>query len=106
MDLVTGLQGSVILVLTAVSLGLTGFAAIDSLRHTKNQYLAVGRQTKVFWVAILGVAFLLAIVRIGAPTDLFNVVAVIAAGVYLADQRPKLKQVKGGRGSSGPYGPY
>jgi hypothetical protein len=32
---------------------------------------------------------------------------VVAAGIYLADLKPKLKQVGGGSGSSyGPYGPY
>jgi hypothetical protein len=41
------------------------------------------------------------------PLGILNVAGVIAAGVYLADLRPKLKQLGGGRGSSsGPYGPY
>jgi hypothetical protein len=105
-NLVFGVQSSILLVLAVASLALTGFAALDSLRHGQNQYRAVGRQTKVFWVAILAVGFLLSIVSITDPLRFYNLIAVVAAGVYLADQRPKLKQVKGGRGSSGPYGPY
>ncbi len=106
MNLITGVQTSVLYVLAAVSLGLTGFAAVNSLFHSPSQYQAVGRQTKPFWAGILGIAFLLSIVSIAQPLSLFNLIAVIAAGVYLADQRPKLLQVRGGRGSSGPYGPY
>jgi Protein of unknown function (DUF2516) len=41
------------------------------------------------------------------PLGILNVAGVIAAGVYLADTRPKLKQVGGGGStSSGPYGPW
>jgi hypothetical protein len=102
---VGSVQNLLLLVLAVASLGLTGFAALDSFRHGTNLYPAIGRQTKVFWVAILTVAFLVAVIFFpyGALSFL-NVLGVVAAGVYLADVRPKLKQVRGG--SSGPYGPY
>ena len=63
--------------------------------------------SKPVWLGILGAAFLVAIVSLGYPIGFLNVIGVVAAGVYLADLRPKLKQVGGGSGSSyGPYGPY
>ena len=46
----------------------------------------------------------------GSPGTLgiLNVVGVIAAGVYLADLKPKLKSIGGGGSGTqyGPYGPY
>ena len=78
---------------------------VDSLRYKPNLYQAVGRQTKTFWVAVLVVAFLIAVVSFWNVLFLLNVVGVIAAAVYMADVRPKLKQVSGRGGGSG-YGMY
>ena len=109
MDILGPVQSAVLLVLGLGALGLTGFAAVDSMRFGSNLYPAIGRQTKIFWVAVLVVAFLVAIVSFGYALGLLNIIGVVAAGVYLADVRPKLQQVSGGRGSGGsqgPYGPY
>lgn len=110
MDILGPVQGVVLLILGVGALGLTGFAAVDSMRFRSTLYPAIGRQTKAFWVAILVVAFLVAIVSFNYALGLLNVIGVIAAGVYLADVRPKLQQVNGSGGSGtsgyGPYGPY
>ena len=79
------------------------------LRRKGNLFPHVGRLSKGAWLGILGAAFAIAIVSLGSPNTLglLNVVGVVAAGIYLADLKPKLKQVGGGSGSSyGPYGPY
>jgi len=59
-------------------------------------------------MSILIAAFLISIVYSGSPGTLgiLNVIGVVAAGVYLAEVRPKLRQIDGGGRSSGPYGPY
>lgn len=107
MNILGPVQGVVLLILGIGALGLTGFAAVDAARFRANLYPAVGRQTKVFWVAILAVAFMVAIVSFNYALGFLNVLGVVAAGIYLADVRPKLQQVSGGRGSGqGPYGPY
>ena len=54
---------------------------------------------------MLVVAFLIAVVSFWNVLFLLNVVGVIAAAVYMADVRPKLKQVSGRGGGSG-YGTY
>jgi hypothetical protein len=106
-DILGPVQSFVLLLLGIGALALTGFAAVDALRYRAQLYPAVGRQTKVFWVAILVVAFLLAIVFFFSAISFLNVIGVVAAGVYLADVRPKLKAVSGGGGTGyGPYGPY
>ena len=105
MDILGPVQSFVLLILGIAALAFTGFAAVDSLRYTSNLYQAVGRQTKPFWVALLVVAFLIAVVSFWNVLFLLNVVGVIAAAVYMADVRPKLKQVSGRGGGSG-YGMY
>lgn len=107
MNLVGSVQSFVLLVLGIGSLILTGFAFIDVLRRKGSLFPHVGRLTKPVWLGILAAAFLIAVVSLFAPLGILNIAGVIAAGVYLADLRPKLKQVGGGSGSSyGPYGPY
>lgn len=105
MDILGPVQSFVLLILGIAALAFTGFAAVDSLRYKPNLYQAVGRQTKTFWVAVLVVAFLIAVVSFWNVLFLLNVVGVIAAAVYMADVRPKLKQVSGRGGGSG-YGMY
>ena len=107
MDLVGNLQNGVLLLLGIGSLLLTGFAFFDVLRRKASLFPHVGRLTKPVWLGILGAAFLISIVSFGYSSTLgfLNVIGVIAAGVYLADLRPKLKEISGGGGSQqGPYG--
>ena len=108
MDLVHSVQEFVLLILGVGALLLTGFAAVDSVRHRADLFPAVGRLSKAAWVGILVAAFLISIVSFGggATLGLLNVIGVVAAGVYLADVRPKIKQISGGGRSSGSYGPY
>jgi hypothetical protein len=42
------------------------------------------------------------------PLNIFNLIAFVAAAVYLVDVRPALRQVsgRGGGSQSGPYGPW
>ena len=109
MNHVGSVQSFVQLLLGIGSAGLTGYAFADVLRRKGTLFPHVGRLSKGAWLGILGAAFAIAIVSLGSPgtLGLLNVVGVVAAGIYLADLKPKLKQVGGGSGSSyGPYGPY
>jgi hypothetical protein len=109
-DLLGPVQAVVLLLLGLGSLLLTGFAVVDALRRKGSLFPHAGRLSKSVWLGILGAAFLIALVSFASPSTLglLNVLGVIAAGVYLADVRPKLQQLGGGRGSGGygPYGPY
>jgi len=105
-DLLGPVQSFVLLVLGIGSLLLTGFAVFDALRRRGSLFPHVGRLTKPVWLGILGAAFLISIVSFGYTSTLgfLNVIGVIAAGVYLAEIRPKLREIGGS--SAGPYGPY
>ena len=51
MDIIGPVQTFVLLILGIGALCLTGFAAVDALRYRSQLYPAIGRQTKIFWVA-------------------------------------------------------
>jgi hypothetical protein len=109
-DIVGSVQSGVLLLLGIGSLLLTGFAFFDVLRRKGPLFPHVGRLSKNVWLGILGAAFLISIVSFGGSSTLgfLNVIGVIAAGVYLAETRPKLKSLGGGSGGSdnGPYGKW
>jgi hypothetical protein len=53
------------------------------------------------------VATLLGVVAVGGFPGILAIVAIVAAGVYLADVKPALDQVMGrGTNREGPYGPW
>jgi hypothetical protein len=73
--------------------------------------VAAGKLTKPLWLIITGVAAVIglagAVYGVG-PTSILPVVAFVAAAVYLADVRPKVRSFPKNRSgtSSGPYGPW
>ncbi|GHA09130.1 membrane protein [Streptomyces echinoruber] len=88
----------------------SGFALIDAAIRREDAYRATSKQTKPFWLIILGLAF---VVNLLFPILSFlPVIGLIATIVYMVDVRPALRDLPGGgrsrRGSSsdGPYGPY
>jgi|SRR5215469_9189932 len=85
------------------------WAFIDAITRPQQAYVAAGKQTKPIWLIILGVAFVLGLSAAvyGGVTGILSVAAFVAAAIYLADVRPKVKEFRSGRGTSnGPYGPW
>jgi hypothetical protein len=99
---VNTLQGLLLLILGVAVLAMTVFALVDALRHRSDAFTAAGKLTKPIWCAILGVAVIIAIIRVTYILDIFGILCVVAAGVYLADVRPALRNITGG--NQGPYG--
>ena len=96
------------------ALGLVAFvveawAFIDAIRRPAQAFVATGKQTKQLWLIILGVAAVVglygAIYGVG-PISFLPVAAFVAAAIYLADVRPKVKDFRNSGTSSGPYGPW
>lgn len=101
------LQGTVALVLGVVLFAMQLFALVDCIRQRSDAFTAAGKLSKPAWLAITGAACLLGFLTILSPLNIFEIAAVVAAGVYLADVRPALQQVTGkarGNNASGPYG--
>ncbi|KAA0943037.1 DUF2516 family protein [Streptomyces apricus] len=93
------------LVLAVVALVLAVLAREDA-------YRAANKQTKMFWMIILGLAVT---VNLLVPVIFLQIAFLVATIVFFVDVRPALQQVSGGgrggrRGggssSDGPYGPY
>ena len=99
-----------------LALGLAAFvveawAFIDAIGRPAQAFVAAGKQTKPLWLIILGVAAVVglagAVYGVG-PTSILPVAAFVAAAVYLADVRPKVRSFPKNRSgtSQGPYGPW
>jgi hypothetical protein len=107
-----------------VALALAAFvveawAFVDAIIRPKAAFAAAAtmgdnaaqRLTKPIWLIILGVAFVigLAAAAYGGGVGFLSVLAFVAAAVYLAGVRPKVREYGkrgGNRTSSGPYGPW
>lgn len=93
-------------VLGYLALGIELWALADCARRKPASFEATFKRTKSFWLGMTAGA-----AAIGALTALFGgvglfgllqLVAIIAACVYLADVKPAVSEVQG----SGPYGPW
>jgi hypothetical protein len=79
---------------------LSVFGLVDALRQRPDAFTAAGKRTKNFWLTILAVSVASSLLWFPAPFMLPWILAVVGAGVYVADVRPALRRVMG-RGSSG-----
>ena len=88
----------------------SGFALIDAAIRREDAYRAADKQTKPFWMIILGLAFVVNLIF--NILSFLPIIGLIATIVYMVDVRPAIKGLPGGgrsrKGSSsdGPYGPY
>jgi hypothetical protein len=97
--------------LEIAAFAVEAWALIDAIRRPAPAFVAAGKQTKPIWLIILGVA---TVVGLGSVVygvsliSLFPIIAFVAAAIYLADVRPKVKDFRGGKGGTrmGPYGPW
>ena len=86
--------------------GPRAWAFVDALRRRPDAFAAADKRTKGFWLAVTGVALAVGFVTFTSIVGMLGLLAVIAAGVYLADVKPALDRVMGKGRSDGPYGPW
>lgn len=82
------------LALTLGSLVLAVWAVIDAATRRTDAFPAIDRQTKKFWLIVLGLASVV-LLWFGVMSFL-GLPAVVAAIVYIVDVRPKLAAVTRG----------
>jgi len=103
------------LALAVAAFGVEAWAFVDAIVRPKAAFAAAAtmgdnaaqRLTKQWWLIILGVAFVLGLysAAYGGVTGFLSVLAFVAAAIYLAGVRPKVREYgKGSNRSSGPYG--
>ena len=107
------------LALAVVAFVVEAWALVDAISRPKAAFAAAatmsdnaaGRLSKPIWLIILGVAFVLGLysAAYGGVTGFLSVLAFVAAAVYLAGVRPKVREYskrERNRSSAGPYGPW
>ena len=104
------------LALEVAAFGVETWAFVDAIVRPKAAFAAAAamgdnaaqRLTKPIWLIILGVAFVLGLysAAYGGAVGFLSILAFVAASVYLAGVRPKVREYgkRGSRSSSGPYG--
>jgi hypothetical protein len=103
-DSISRAQDYVMLVLGVAAFALQLFAFVDAARHRADAYTATGNQTKPIWLLITGVAAAIGFVSLLSPLNIFNLLAIVGAAVYLTRVRPQIHQITGRGGSSGASG--
>jgi uncharacterized membrane protein len=83
------------LVFGLAALVLAVFGFVDALRHRPDAFTAAGKLSKNIWLGILGGAVALSFYTVLSPFSMIWILAVVGAGVYLADVRPALRRVMG-----------
>jgi hypothetical protein len=86
-------QSSAFLILGLLALGLSVFSLIDCIRRPAVAFPAIGRQSKVLWLVLTGLAVLVSL--IGSRLLLLTVAALVVSLVYIFDVRPKIKEITG-----------
>jgi hypothetical protein len=97
------------LALGAIALGIQVWALVDALLTRSDAFVAADKRTKLFWLAITGVASAIGMYHVFQPFGMFNLIAIVAAAVYLTDVRPAVSALRRrGRGGAarGPNGPW
>lgn len=90
-------QGWIFLILSGVSFVLCLISLIHAAVTKPHVFVAADKRTKTFWLLITGGATLLAFLSlpVGGPrmgSFLLTILPLVAAGIYLTDVRPALKE--------------
>lgn len=96
---VIAVPGVVYLVVYWAAIVLGVLALVDAATRKSEAYDAVGRQTKQFWLIVLGLGVLAQIVFPalgGGILSILGLAGIIAAIVYLVDVRKRLIEVMRG----------
>lgn len=101
------LQSAITFILWAGLLVLKGYALGDAIFRPQEAYPAANKQTKPFWLLVLGLSLVVHFV-FQSPIDIFNVIGTVASAVYVVGVRPALQGMGSRRGgqNDGPYGPW
>ena len=89
-------QNLVVTVIWVVTLALKAYAFVDCVRRPAAAFPAIGRQTKMLWLILTGLALLTGLVP-GLTLNLIGIAAVVIAIIYVFDIRPRIAEITGRR---------
>ena len=92
-------QSWLLLILGVAAFFVEVYALVDALQHSNEQFYAAGKRNKAFWTAMTGAAAAVGFLSLpepigrtaAGPLTLLGFVAIVIAGVYLADVRPAVR---------------
>lgn len=90
------LQAGVFLLFNIGAFVFVLWAFIDALRYGADVYNAASKQSRTFWLVLLGVASALSFIALPPMSirlPFVTIVSVVAAGVYFADVRKALRAI-------------
>ena len=87
-------QNIVVLALWVVLLGVKGFAFAECLRAPTAAFPAIGRQSKILWLVLTGLALLTGLAQ-NLTLSLFGIAGAVIAIIYVFDIRPRIKSITG-----------
>lgn len=93
-DAVVGVINTVLLVFALV---IQGVALVHCITQRSDAFPAIGTLPKGGWIAILAVCLLLTVLLFG-PINLFALIGIAAALIYLLDVRVGLRDLTDGKG--------
>ncbi|MEY9839122.1 DUF2516 family protein [Streptomyces sp. 846.5] len=96
------------------------FVFIDAAFRREDAYRAVDKQTKPFWLIVLGLAVAVSVFAVPGLGQMLSLIGLVAAIVYMVDVRPRIRAIspqrrgkgrlgggkKDDRSNMGPYGPW
>lgn len=93
MQFLSQIQVGILLILQVTAVLMEFVALAHAVRTREDYFRAADRQTRPIWLGILGVALALGVVCIGRG-GFFFVLPVVAAGIYLADVKPRIDNLR------------
>lgn len=84
------------LVIWAGLIALRAWAILDCVIRKGPAFPAANKLTKPAWLAILVIAGVLGSLW-DTPTGILSLISTVVAAVYLADVRPAIREITGGR---------
>lgn len=86
------------LIIGIATMILSVWAFVDCIRRRPDAFPAIGRQTKQIWLALTGGAALVSLLGFSPiGGGLLGIAAIVIAGIYLLDIRPRIVEITGGR---------
>src|SRR3954467_3225863 len=87
------------LVILIFALILMGIAFVHCVTQRSEGFPAIGTLPKGAWLAIIGVGLVLTPLFRGSVLNIFSMIGIAAAAIYLLDVRVGLRELGGGKGS-------
>ena len=93
-SVIWSIEGNVYFAIWTILLFVKLFALCDAAVRPNAIYVAADKQTKLLWMAMLGVTLLLHIFDNHRSFGLLALIGAVVAMVYLADVRPVLRSMQ------------